>query len=101
MSTTADQNERRGLRFFGAVYKDTASTFQSRKKPRIPFTIEPRCTNWFVVVYIYRTFFGNVEFLEILVLSMGKGDKRTRKGKRVNGSYGKARPKKNKKKKKG
>ncbi|MCH8246512.1 MAG: 30S ribosomal protein THX [Bacteroidetes bacterium] len=31
---------------------------------------------------------------------MGKGDKRTRKGKIIAGSYGKYRPKKNKKKKK-
>jgi len=28
---------------------------------------------------------------------MGKGDKRTKRGKIVNGSYGKSRPKKNKK----
>ncbi|TDI72273.1 MAG: 30S ribosomal protein THX [Bacteroidetes bacterium] len=31
---------------------------------------------------------------------MGKGDKRTRKGKIIAGSYGKVRPKKNKKNKK-
>lgn len=54
-----------------------------------------------MLFYIYRTFFVNVEFNKIVDFAMGKGDKRTRKGKIVNGSYGKSRPKKNKKKKKG
>jgi 30S ribosomal protein S31 len=43
---------------------------------------------------------NNVESSHVPAEIMGKGDKRTRKGKIWNGSYGKARPKKPKKGKK-
>jgi len=48
---------------------------------------------------MYRTFFGKVEFSASLRGDvMGKGDKRSRRGKIANGSYGKTRKKKKKKK---